>query len=147
MNQQDALFSLIYFNNNLLHVSSRLSARHQEDQPCINSKLYSHALCWLAAVRIRIPILPATKIKLQRNLILPDVLFGCETWSFTLVKEDRLRVFMNRVLRKIFGPKREEIRGWESCIMRSFLIYICRQILFRWSNDSGHNGGACGTLG
>jgi len=51
-----------------------------------------------------------TKIKIQRSLISPDVLCGCETWSFTLGKENRLRVFTNRVLRKIFGPQREEIR-------------------------------------
>ena len=51
------------------------------------------------------------KIKIQRSLISPDVLYGCETWSSTLGKEDRLRVFMNGVLRKIFGTKREEIRG------------------------------------
>jgi len=44
-------FLLIYFNNKPLHVSSRLAA-HQEDQLCINSSWYSHALCWLAACRI-----------------------------------------------------------------------------------------------
>jgi hypothetical protein len=51
------------------------------------------------------------KIKIQRSLISPDVLYGCEKWSFTLGKEDRLRVYENRVLRNIFGPNREEIRG------------------------------------
>jgi hypothetical protein len=40
MNQQDALFSPIYFSNNLLHVTSRLAAHHQEDQLCINSNWY-----------------------------------------------------------------------------------------------------------
>jgi hypothetical protein len=40
------------------------------------------------------------------------MLYGCETWSFTLGEEHRLRVFENRVLRKIFGPKREEDRSW-----------------------------------
>jgi hypothetical protein len=45
--------------------------------------------------------------------ILPVVLYGCETWSLALTEEDRLRVFENRVLRRIFGPKRNEvIRGW-----------------------------------
>jgi len=39
------------------------------------------------------------------------VLYGCETWSLTLRKERRLRVFENRVLRRIFGPKRDEVRG------------------------------------
>jgi hypothetical protein len=42
---------------------------------------------------------------------LPVVLYGCETWLLTLKKECRLRVFENRVLRRIFGPKREEVTG------------------------------------
>jgi hypothetical protein len=46
-------------------------------------------------------------------IILPVVLYGCETWSLTLSDEHRLRVFENRVLRRIFGPKRDEVmRGW-----------------------------------
>jgi len=44
-------FLLIYFNNKPLHVSSRLAAHHEEDQLCINSNWYSHALCWLAVGR------------------------------------------------------------------------------------------------
>jgi hypothetical protein len=42
---------------------------------------------------------------------LPVVLCGCETWSLTLREECRLRVFENRVVRRIFGPKRDEVRG------------------------------------
>jgi hypothetical protein len=45
------------------------------------------------------------KIKIYKTIILPLVLYGCETWSFTLREEHRLRVFENRVLRRIFGPK------------------------------------------
>jgi hypothetical protein len=48
------------------------------------------------------------KIKIYKIVILPVVLYGYETWSLTLEEEHRLRVFENRVLRKIFGPKREE---------------------------------------
>jgi len=44
-------------------------------------------------------------------MILPVVLYGCETWSLTLREERRLRVFENRVLRKIFGPRKDEITG------------------------------------
>jgi hypothetical protein len=44
-------------------------------------------------------------------IILAVVLCGCETWSFTLREERRLRVFANVVLRRIFGPKRDEVRG------------------------------------
>jgi hypothetical protein len=48
------------------------------------------------------------KIKIYKTVILPVVLYGCETWSLTLGEEHRLRVFESRVLRKIFGPKGEE---------------------------------------
>jgi hypothetical protein len=44
-------------------------------------------------------------------LISPVALYGCETWSLTLKEEHRLRVFENGVLRRIFGPRREEVTG------------------------------------
>ena len=47
------------------------------------------------------------KIKIYRTIFLPVVLYGCETWSLILREEHRLRVFENRVLRRIFGPRRE----------------------------------------
>jgi hypothetical protein len=49
------------------------------------------------------------KIKTYRTIILPVVLYGCETWSLTLREERRLRVFENMVLRGIFGPRRDEV--------------------------------------
>jgi len=52
------------------------------------------------------------KIKIYRNVIMPVVLFGCETWSLTLREERKLRLFENKVLRRIFGPRRDEIT-WE----------------------------------
>ena len=51
------------------------------------------------------------KIKIYRTVILPVVLYGCETWSLTLREESKLRVFENRVLRKIFGPRRDVATG------------------------------------
>jgi hypothetical protein len=51
------------------------------------------------------------KIKIYKTIILPVVLYGCETWPHTLREEHRLRVFENRVLRRIFGPKRDEVTG------------------------------------
>ena len=51
------------------------------------------------------------KIKIYRTIILLVVLYGCETWSITLREERRLRMFENRVLRGIFGPKRDKITG------------------------------------
>jgi hypothetical protein len=44
-------------------------------------------------------------------MILPVVLYGCETWPQTLREEHKLRVFENRVLRRIYGPKRDEVTG------------------------------------
>ena len=51
------------------------------------------------------------KIKIHRTVILPVVLYGCETWSLTLMDERRLRMFENRVLTRIFGPKRVKVTG------------------------------------
>jgi hypothetical protein len=51
------------------------------------------------------------KIRVYKTIILPVVLHCCETWSLTLREEHRLRMFENRVLRKIFGPKRDEVTG------------------------------------
>ena len=52
------------------------------------------------------------KIKIYKTIILPVVLYGYETWSLTLREESTLRVFENRILRRIFGPKRDENGKW-----------------------------------
>jgi hypothetical protein len=51
------------------------------------------------------------KIRIYKTITLPVVLYGCETWSLTLREEYRLRVFENRVLRRIFVPKMDEVTG------------------------------------
>ena len=51
------------------------------------------------------------KIKIYSTMNLPVVLYECETWSLTLREERRMRVFENRVLRRIFGPKSNEVTG------------------------------------
>jgi hypothetical protein len=50
-------------------------------------------------------------LRIYKTIILPVILYGCETWSLTLREEHRLRVFENKVLRRIFGPKRDEMTG------------------------------------
>ena len=67
----------------------------------------------LAIIRCRIFCLPGgyPKIKIYRSIILPVVLYGCETWSLTLWEERKLRVFENMVLRRIFGHRRDEVTG------------------------------------
>jgi hypothetical protein len=70
------------------------------------------------------------KINIYRNIILPVVLYGCETWSLTLRKKRRLKVFENTVMR-IFGPERDKVTGsGENYIMRSFIICAPQPILF-----------------
>jgi hypothetical protein len=72
------------------------------------------------------------KIKFYRTIILPVVLYGWETWSLTLRRERRLWTFENRVLRRVFGPKREEVTGNGEKYMRSLVIYTPYPILCGW---------------
>jgi len=63
--------------------------------------------------------------------ILSFVLCGCGTWSLTLREERRLRMFENRVLRRILGPKRDELTGeWKNYIMRNLMICTAHAIIF-----------------
>ena len=60
------------------------------------------------------------KIKIYTTIIFPVVLYGCETWSLILREERKLRVFENMVLRRIIGPRRDEVTGnGGDCITRS----------------------------
>ena len=83
----------------------------QED---IKSRLKSDNACYHSVRNLLFSSLLSKnlKIKLYRTIRMPVVLYGCETWSLTLREERRLKVFENRVLRKIFGPKRAEVT-WE----------------------------------
>jgi hypothetical protein len=87
------------------------------DQNCIleeiKSRLNSENACYHSAQSLLSSrLLPRNvKVKIYKTIILPVVLYGCETWSVTLREEHRLRVFANRVLRRIFGPKRDEVMG------------------------------------
>jgi hypothetical protein len=57
------------------------------------------------------------KIRIQRTIIVPVVLYECENWSLTLREKYRLRVFEKRVLRRIFGQKSDEVtRGWRNLL-------------------------------
>ena len=79
----------------------------------IKSRLSSGKACYhsvqnLLSSRL---LLKNLKIKIYRTIILPVVLYGCETWSLTVKEERKLRVFENMVLRRIFGPRRDEVTG------------------------------------
>ena len=73
------------------------------------------------------------KIKIYRTIILPVVLYGWETWSLTLREECRLRVIENRVLRRVFGPKRDEVTGeWRKLHNESLVICTPYPIFCGW---------------
>jgi hypothetical protein len=83
-----------------------------------------------------------TKIKIYRTIILPLVLYGCEAW------EHRLRVFENRVLGKIFGPKRDRVTGeWRRLHNKELNdLYSSPNII--WSDQIKNEvGGACSMYG
>jgi hypothetical protein len=85
------------------------------DQNCVNEEIKSrlnlgnvcyHSVQSLLSSRL---LSRNVKVKIYKTIILQVVLYGCETWSLKLREEHRLRVFENRVLRRIFGPKRDEV--------------------------------------
>jgi hypothetical protein len=87
-------------DKNCMHeeITSRLNSRnacYHSVQSILSSRLLSRNL----------------KVKIYKTIILPVVLHVCETWSLTLREEHRLRVFKNRVLRRIFGPMRDAVTG------------------------------------
>jgi hypothetical protein len=89
------------------------------DQYCIHEEIKSrlnsgnacyHSVQSLLSSRL---LTRNVKVKIYKTISLPVVLYGCETWSLTLREEHRLRGFNNRVLRSIFGRKRDEVkREW-----------------------------------
>jgi hypothetical protein len=79
----------------------------------IRSTLISGNACYYSAQNLSSSRLlyENVKIKSYRTIILLVVSFGCETWSLTIREGHRLRVFESRVLRRVFGPKRDEVTG------------------------------------
>jgi hypothetical protein len=88
------------------------------------------------------------KVKTYKTIILPVVLYGCETWSITSGEELRLRVFENRVLR-IFGPNRDEVMGQWKNFHNGQLhnSYSSPDIIGQDKINENEVGGACSTHG
>jgi hypothetical protein len=87
-------------------------------------------------------------MKIYRTIILPFVLYGCETWSLTLRDELRLRLFENWILRRIFGPKRDEVTRVSRKIHNEELnnlyslpnIWVIRSRRMRWARHVARMG-------
>ena len=96
----------------------------------IKSKLKLGNACYYSVQNLLSSSLLSKKLKIEmyRTIILPVILYGCETWSLTLREERRLRV-----LRRVFGPKRDEVTGeWRNYIMRSLVTCTPYPILCGW---------------
>jgi hypothetical protein len=111
----------------------------------IKSRLNSGNACYFSVQNLLSSHLISKnlKIKIYKTVILPVVLYGCETWSFTLGEEHRLRVFVNRVLRKISEPKREKDGSWRKLYSDDlhdlyFSLNIVRVIKSRRMRWGGH---------
>ena len=89
------------------------------------------------------------KIKIYRTITLPLVLYGCETWSLTLKEECSLRMSENRVLRRIFGPKKDKVtREWRKLhneelndlYSSSNIVLVIKSRRMRWAGHVAHMG-------
>jgi len=96
------------------------------------------------------------KILNFRNIILPVVLYGCETWSLSLREERKLRVFENMVLRRIFGPRRDEVRGeWRRLHNEEVndlytspnIVRVIKSRIMRWAGHVARMGEGRGCIG
>ena len=96
------------------------------------------------------------KIKIYRNIILPVVLYGCETWSLTLREERKLRVFENMVLRRIFVPRRDEVTGeWRrlhneelnDLYSSTNIVRVIKSRRIRWAGHVARMGRERGCIG
>jgi hypothetical protein len=103
-------------------------------QEGVKRRLHLDKTCYHSVQKVTsshlLPINVKTRIYI--TIILPVVLYGCETWSLPLREEHRLRVFEKRVLRRIFGPKRDEvIGGWRKLHNEELLNLYCSPSIIR----------------
>jgi len=117
----------------------------------IKSRLRSGRTCYHSVQNLLSSRLPSKnlKAKIYRTIILHVVLYGCETWSLTLREERKLRVFENRVLRRVFGPKRDEVTGeWKKLHNEELrdlyslpnIVRVVKSRIMRWAGHVARMG-------
>jgi hypothetical protein len=116
----------------------------------IKSRLNSGNACYYSVQNLFSSYLISKnlKIKIYKTVILPVVLYECETWSLTLRVEHRLRVFENKVSRKILGPKRDEDESWRklhndelhSLYSSLNIIRVIKSRRMRWAGHVAYMG-------
>jgi hypothetical protein len=122
----------------------------------IKRRLNSGNACYHSVQNLLSSRLPSKNVttRICKTIILPVVLYGCETWSLTSREEHKLRVFENRVLRRIFGPKRDRVTGgWRKLHNEELhnlysspsIIRIIKSKRMRWAGHMARMGrrGTC----
>jgi len=117
----------------------------------IKSRLKSGNVCYNSAQNLIFFqfAIERTKIKVNRNIILPFVLYECETWSLTFRKVLWLKVFQYKVRRRIFGPKRDEIKGiWRRLLKEELSdLYLSPNIIQVIETNENEMSGGYSTHG
>ena len=115
----------------------------------IKCRLQSGNTCYYLAQNLSSSSLLSKNIKVQiyGTIILPFALYGCNTWSSTVSEEHRLKVFSNRVLRKEYGPMRDEVTGhwgrWHNETLYDLYssnIWVIKSRRMRWAGYVAHIG-------
>jgi hypothetical protein len=117
----------------------------------IKSRLYSGNACYHSVQNLLSSRLLSknVKVRIYKSIILPVVLYGCETWSLILREEHKLRVFENRVVRRIFGRKRDGVtRRWRKLHNKELhdlypspsIIRIIKSRRMRWAGHVARIG-------
>jgi len=128
-------------------LSSSLLSKNLKINP-LNAKL--NPICHLLALlgALHIIHVSGVRVKIYRTIILPVIFYGCETWLLTLREERRLRVFENRVLRRKFGPRRDEVtKEWRKLHNEELNDLHSSPIIFSGDKIENEIDGACSGYG
>jgi hypothetical protein len=143
--------------NTQSHLAARLKKEKSYTSEEIKSRLkLGNACCYSVQNLLSSSLLSKNlKIKIYRTIILPVVLYGCETWSPTVKEERRLRVFENRVLRRVVEPKRDEVTGElrklhnELRVLNSLpnIVRVVKSRIMKWAGHVARMGEGRGVHG
>jgi hypothetical protein len=141
----NVFFQLTAVSNFIRRVTQHFGLPSDKQQAC-SVDLQAKTLQFIACLHLE-------EVQLHSFLMLRTkcrrvVLYGCGTWSLTFREESRLRVFENKVLRRIFGPKRDEVTGeWRRLHNKELYVLYSSTNIIRVIKSRRQMGRTCGTYG